>query len=89
MQQNRNANALYTPIKQANTLVSWAEITVVHFSRKFCVYDEIFDKVLAIYVRKKELLAKFERLKIRSKFYVQIRHIYMVFADSITYSLLL
>ena len=28
MQQNRNANA----IKQTNTLVSWAEITVVHFS---------------------------------------------------------
>ena len=27
-QQNRNANAL----KQTNTLVSWAEITVVHFS---------------------------------------------------------
>ena len=28
IQQNRNANA----IKQAYTLVSWAEITVVHFS---------------------------------------------------------
>ena len=28
MQQNCNANAL----KQANTLISWAEITVVHFS---------------------------------------------------------
>ena len=28
MQQNQNANVL----KQINTLVSWAEITVVHFS---------------------------------------------------------
>ena len=31
MQQNRNTNVLKT-IKQTNTLVSWAEITVVHFS---------------------------------------------------------
>ena len=30
IQQNPNANA--QTIKQTNTLVSWAEITVVHFS---------------------------------------------------------
>ena len=31
-------------------------VSFIEFLRKFCVYDEIFDKVLAIYVRKKELL---------------------------------
>ena len=28
-------------------------VNFIEFLRKFCVYDEIFDKVLATYVRKK------------------------------------
>ena len=37
----------------------------VEFLRKFCVYDEIFDKVLRMLGKR---VIKFERLKIRSNF---------------------
>ena len=38
-------------------------VSFIEFFRKFCVYDEIFDKVLL-----GKRVIKFERLKIRSNF---------------------
>ena len=40
-------------------------VSFIEFLRKFCVYDEIFDKVATMLGKR---VIKFERLKIRSNF---------------------
>ena len=40
-------------------------VSFIEFLRKFCVYDEMFDKVATMLGKR---VIKFERLKIRSNF---------------------
>ena len=48
-ENNRSINRLFGESAQHYTI----SVSFIEFHRKVCVYDEIFDKVLRMYVRKK------------------------------------